>query len=334
VSVSALAKKKVLVTGADGFIGSHLAERLVVEGAEVRALCLYTSQGTHGWLDESPSEVRKAMEFRLGDIRDAGLVREAVSDCDIVFHLASLIAIPYSYLAPTSFVETNVIGALNVLEAVRATGATMINTSTSEVYGTPQAVPISELHPLRAQSPYAASKIAADKLCEAYAASYSVEVATLRPFNTYGPRQSMRAVIPTVLSQLLSGEPQIRLGNLSPQRDFTFVADTVGAFIRAAEVGMRAGEVVQLGSGRAVSVREIVDLCRKVTGREDAGVSVEGQRIRPSGSEVEILLSSPEIAKKRFDWAAEVTLEDGLRATADWMENRSAFLERSSHYVT
>jgi len=333
VSVSPLAKKKVLVTGADGFIGSHLAERLVVEGAEVRALCLYTSQGTHGWIDESPRELREAMELRLGDIRDSGLVREVVGGCDLVFHLASLIAIPYSYLAPASFVETNVMGALNVLEAVRATGATMINTSTSEVYGTPQTVPISEMHPLRAQSPYAASKIAADKLCEAYAASYSVDVATLRPFNTYGPRQSMRAVIPTVLSQLLSGAPQIRLGNLSPRRDFTFVADTVDAFIRAAGSGMCAGEVVQLGSGRAVSVGELVDLCRTVTGRADAAVIVEEPRVRPSASEVEVLLSTPDVAKNRFGWAAGVTLEDGLQATADWIQNRSVFLERASRYA-
>jgi NAD dependent epimerase/dehydratase len=328
-----MAGRRVLVTGADGFIGSHLVERLVTEGAEVRALCLYTSNGTHGWLDESAPEVRDAVDLRLGDVRDAGLVRELVNGCDLVLHLASLIAIPYSYLAPASFVETNVIGALNVLEAVRASGATMINTSTSEVYGTPESVPISETHPLRAQSPYAASKIAADKLCESYAASFDVDVATLRPFNTYGPRQSMRAVIPTVLTQLLAGAPEVRLGNLSPRRDFTFVSDTVDGFVRAASIGMQPGETVQLGTGRTVSVGEVVDLCRAVTGRDDAEVVVEGERVRPEGSEVEVLLSDPSVALERFGWTPQVELEDGLRATAAWIADRRPDVDAATRYV-
>jgi NAD dependent epimerase/dehydratase len=332
-TTTSLAGRRVLVTGADGFIGSHLVERLVTEGAEVRALCLYTSQGTHGWLDESAPDVRDAIDLRLGDVRDAGLVRDLVDGRDLVLHLASLIAIPYSYLAPASFIETNVNGALNLLEAVRATGATMINTSTSEVYGTPESVPISETHPLRAQSPYAASKIAADKLCESYAASYGVDVATLRPFNTYGPRQSMRAVIPTVLTQLLAGAKEVRLGNLTPRRDFTFVSDTVDGFVRAASVGMQPGEVVQLGTGRTVSVGEVVDLCRTVTGREDAEVLVEDERVRPDGSEVEVLLSDPSVASDRFGWTPHVDLEDGLRATAAWIADRRPDAHAAARYV-
>ena len=325
--------RRILVTGADGFIGSHLVERLVQDGADVRALCLYTSQGGHGWLDESPAEARDAVDLRLGDIRDAGLVRDLVEGCDLVLHLASLIAIPYSYLAPRSFVETNVIGVLNILEAVRSTGATMINTSTSEVYGTPETVPITEAHPLRAQSPYAASKIAADKLCESYAASFEVDVATLRPFNTYGPRQSMRAVIPTVLTQLLAGAPEIRLGNLSPRRDFTFVSDTVDGFVRAARVGLEPGEVIQLGTGTTVSVGDVVELCRQVTGREDAEVVLEEERVRPDGSEVEILLSDPEVARERLGWNPTVKLEEGLRATAAWIADRRPGLLDSGRYV-
>ncbi len=332
-SSTTLAGRRVLVTGADGFIGSHLVERLVTEGAEVRALCLYTSNGTHGWLDESAPEVRDAVGLRLGDVRDSGLVRDLVDGCDLVLHLASLIAIPYSYLAPASFVETNIVGVLNVLEAVRASGAKMINTSTSEVYGTPESVPISETHPLRAQSPYAASKIAADKLCESYAASFGVEVATLRPFNTYGPRQSMRAIIPTVLTQLLAGAKQIRLGNLSPRRDFTFVSDTVDGFVRAATVGMQPGETVQLGTGRTVSVGEVVDLCRTVTGREDAEVVVDDDRIRPDGSEVEVLLSDPAVAHDRFGWTPRIALEDGLRATAAWVADRRPDAAAAARYV-
>ncbi len=328
-----LTGRRVLVTGADGFIGSHLVERLVREGADVRALCLYTSQGTHGWLDESDAEVREAVDLRLGDVRDGGLVRELVEGCDLVLHLASLIAIPYSYLAPASFVETNVMGALNVLEAVRAHGATMINTSTSEVYGTPETVPITEMHPLRAQSPYAASKIAADKLCESYAASYGVDVATLRPFNTYGPRQSMRAVIPAVLTQLIAGAPEIRLGNLDPKRDFTFVSDTVDGLVRAAGVGLEPGEVVQLGTGTTVSIGDLVDLCRRVTGREDAEVLVEEERVRPDGSEVEVLLSDPSVALGRLGWVPAVGLEEGLRATAAWVADRRPDVREAGRYV-
>ncbi len=325
--------RRIFVTGADGFIGSHLVERLVREGAEVRALCLYTSQGTYGWLDESDAEVRDAIDLRLGDVRDSGLVRSLVEGCDLVLHLASLIAIPYSYLAPASFIETNVMGALNVLEAVRASGATMINTSTSEVYGTPEAVPITEAHPLRAQSPYAASKIAADKLCESYAASYGVDVATLRPFNTFGPRQSMRAVIPTVLTQLLAGAVEIRLGSLEPQRDFTFVSDTVHGYVRAAIAGLPPGQVVQLGTGVAVSIQGLVDICREITDREDARVVVDHERVRPGGSEVMCLLSDPSLAHSQIGWEPSVPLRDGLRTVADFIASRRASVEAASRYA-
>ena len=330
--VTTLAGRKVLVTGADGFIGSHLVERLVELGAEVRALCLYTSRGTHGWLDEVPAEVRDAVDLRLGDVRDPGLVRDLVADRELVLHLASLIAIPYSYLAPASYVETNVIGALNVLEAVRASGATMINTSTSEVYGTPETVPITEQHPLRAQSPYAASKIAADKLCESYAASYGVDAATLRPFNTFGPRQSFRAVIPTVLGQLLAGADEVRLGNVAPRRDFTYVSDTVEGFLRAAEVGLRPGETVQLGTGTTVSVGEVVERCRAITG-SDARIVVDDERVRRGGSEVEMLLSDPSVARERLGWAPQVDLDEGLRRTVAWLAERPPTAADAARYV-
>lgn len=330
--MTSIAGRRVLVTGADGFIGSHLVERLVVLGADVRALCLYTSRGTHGWLDESPADVRAAVNLRLGDVRDPGLVRDLVADRELVLHLASLIAIPYSYVAPASYVETNVAGILNVLEAVRHTGATMINTSTSEVYGTPETVPITEQHPLRAQSPYAASKIAADKLCESYAASFGVDVATLRPFNTFGPRQSFRAVIPTVLGQLLAGADEIRLGNTSPRRDFTYVSDTVEGFVRAAEVGLRPGETVQLGTGTAVSIGELVERCRAISGG-DARVVVEDARVRPDGSEVEVLESDPSVARTRLGWAPQVDLDEGLRRTAAWLTERRLSPQDAARYV-
>ncbi len=233
-----LAGRTVLVTGSDGFIGSHVVEAVLAAGATVRAFCMYNSIGSAGWLDESTAFTAAVADGRaelvLGDIRDPELVNSAVAGTDTVLHLAALIAIPYSYLAPRSYVDTNVTGTLNVLEAVRRNGvARMVQTSTSEVYGTPETVPITEAHPLRGQSPYSASKIAADKMCEAFALSFGTPVVTLRPFNTYGPRQSARAVIPTVLSQLLVGAQQLRLGALSPQRDFTFVTDTSAGFVRA-----------------------------------------------------------------------------------------------------
>lgn len=313
---------RALVTGADGFIGSHLVERLLADGADVRAFCVYNSNGSLGWLDGLDRERRAALDVHLGDIRDARLVRAAVEGVDVVFHLAALIAIPYSYAAPASFVETNVTGTVNVLEAVRDAGtARLVQTSTSEVYGTPRTVPITEDHPLQGQSPYSASKIAADKMCEAYARSFGTPVVTLRPFNTYGPRQSARAVIPTILGQLLAGATTVRLGSLDPQRDFTFVDDTVDGFVRTALAELEPGEVVQLGTGQAVSIGELFTRCCEVAGVQAQPVG-DAQRVRPPGSEVEILLSDPTRAAQRLDWKPAVGLREGLARTADWLRGR------------
>lgn len=310
----------MLVTGADGFIGSHLAERLVDEGARVRAFCLYNSNGSLGWLDTLLPEKRRALEIRLGDVRDSRFVEEACRGIDTVFHLAALIAIPYSYQAAQSFLETNVLGTLNVLEAMRRYGCRrMIQTSTSEVYGTPRELPIRESHPLHGQSPYAASKIAADKICEAFFCSHNVPVVILRPFNTYGPRQSTRAVLPTILVQLLRGRKEIRLGNLGPRRDLTFVSDTVDAFLKAAEAGGVEGEELHLGTGQALSIGALFELACRVLGIE-AEVREDRERIRPEKSEVQVLLSDPSKAEGLLGWRAMVTLEEGIGMTANWLE--------------
>lgn len=311
--------KRVLVTGADGFIGSHLTEALIEMGAEVRAFCMYNSPGSLGWLDESSNPIRNALEVRLGDIRDARFVEEACRGVDIVFHLAALIAIPYSYTAPESFVDTNVKGTLNVLEAVRRAGCSrMIQTSTSEVYGTPDTLPITEGHALKGQSPYSATKIAADKLCESYHYAFETPVMILRPFNTYGPRQSARAVIPTILAQLLIGKRKLRLGNLAPRRDLTFVSDTVSGFIAAAEALGVEGVTVQLGTGRTESVEEIVRLAAQICG-VDVEVEQDLQRIRPTGSEVMVLQSDASLAASILDWRATMSLEQGLAQTVEWL---------------
>jgi UDP-glucose 4-epimerase len=311
--------KNVLVTGADGFIGSHLAERLVTEGANVRAFCFYNSQSSRGWLDTTSREVSDRLDVVLGDIRDEGLVRLACRDIDVVFHLAALISIPYSYLAPASFVDTNVRGTLNVLEGSRAAGCSrIIQTSSSEVYGTPDSVPIREDHPLKGQSPYSATKIAADKLCEAYARSFETPVVVLRPFNTYGPRQSARAVLLTILTQLMAKKRRISLGSVTPRRDFTYVADTVDAFVRAATATLDSGEVIQLGTGHAYSVQEVFDVACQVLGF-DAEIEVVDGRIRPERSEVQVLLSDPSRAEQLLGWRSHTTLEDGIRKTAAWL---------------
>ncbi len=312
--------KRVLVTGADGFIGSHLVERLVEVGAEVRAFCLYNSRGSWGWLDESSADVRNAIDVRLGDIRDAAFVRQATKGCDIVLHLAALIAIPYSYLAPESFVDTNVKGTLNVLDAARACGVSrVVHTSTSEVYGTPATLPIRETHPLNAQSPYAATKVAADQLALSYFRSFEVPAVVLRPFNTFGPRQSARAVLPTILTQLIAGHTEVALGRLDTRRDLTYVTDTVEGFIKAATAPRIEGETIQLGTGQAVTVQELFDTCCSALGVH-ALPRLDERRLRPDPSEVLVLESDPSRAKELLDWTPAVNLEQGLVRTADWLK--------------
>lgn len=330
--MSGLQGKAVLVTGADGFIGSHLVEALVADGANVRALALYNSQGSWGWLDHAPKSVRAALDVRLGDIRDARFVERACEGIDTIFHLAALIAIPYSYVAATSFVDTNVHGTLNVLEAARRTGARrVVHTSTSEVYGTPKELPIRESAPLNAQSPYAATKIAADQLALSYHRSFGVPVTVLRPFNTYGPRQSTRAVLPTILLQLAEGRSEIELGRLDPRRDLTFVSDTVDGFLRAATADV-VGETIQLGTGHAVSIGELFELSCKVMGAS-ATVKSDDRRLRPDASEVLVLLSDPSLAKAKLGWEPRIDLEEGLRRTAAWLRDHKRLYDSSFLHV-
>lgn len=317
-----MSARRLLVTGADGFIGSHLTEALVRRGDSVRAFVLYNSFNSHGWLDDVPQEVQREIEFIAGDVRDAGAVRNAVSDCDTVLHLAALISIPYSYEAPESFVQTNILGTLNVLNAALANGGVrVVQTSTSEVYGTAQFVPITEQHPLQAQSPYAATKIAADQLALSYHRAFGLPVAVLRPFNTYGPRQSARAVIPTIISQLLAGERRIRLGALHPTRDFNYVADVVRAFLAMADAEHVVDEVVNVGTNHEIS---IADTAREIATmiRVDATIESDPARIRPGPSEVERLCGDNAKAKRLLGWTpAYAGIEGfrrGLAETVEW----------------
>jgi NAD dependent epimerase/dehydratase len=314
----------VLVTGADGFIGSHLVERLVAEGASVRAFCLYNSRGSAGWLDEIPAATRAQLDVRFGDIRDARFVEAATAGVEVVFHLAALIAIPYSYVAAESFIDTNVGGTLNVLEAARrAQVRRVVQTSTSEVYGTPETLPIRETHPLNAQSPYAASKVAADQLALSFHRSFELPVVVLRPFNTYGPRQSERAVLPTMLRQLLSGAEEIRLGRLDTRRDLTFVADTVDGFVRAATVAGIDGRTIQLGTGRSESIGDLLALASRILGRT-AHVVQAPERMRPDASEVLVLQADPALARELLGWTAATDLETGVARTIEWLRGQPA----------
>lgn len=323
--------KRVLVTGADGFIGSHLVERLVADGASVRAFCLYNSQGSWGWLDTASPAVKAAVEVRLGDIRDSGFVAEATKGIDVVLHLAALIAIPYSYSAPESFVATNVQGTLNVLEAARRHAVSrVIVTSTSEVYGTPETLPIRETHPLNAQSPYAATKIAADQLSLAFHRSFGVPVVVLRPFNTYGPRQSARAVLPTILAQLLHGATAVKLGRLDTRRDLTYVTDTVDGFVRAAAAAGIDGQTIQLGTGTSPSIGEIFEIACKAL-RKEAKAELDTARLRPDASEVLVLESDPARASELLGWRPTIDLETGLRLHAQWMTQNLAAFGRDFH---
>jgi NAD dependent epimerase/dehydratase len=310
----------VAVTGSEGFIGSHLVEALVRRGDHVRAMVLYNSFNSWGWLESLPADVLGSVEVQLGDVRDIASVRELADGADVIYHLAALIAIPYSYRSPRSYVDTNVSGTLNVLETARQLGTRrVVHTSTSEVYGTARSVPISEDHPLQGQSPYSASKIGADKLAESYNLAFEVPVATLRPFNTYGPRQSSRAVIPTILSQLAAGQHQIRLGDLRPTRDFTFVEDTARAFMAVADAPAEAvvGRTLNAGTGVETSIGDLVKLIGRAAGR-DVVVVEERERLRPPASEVMRLVCDCSRLTAATGWQATVTLAEGLAQTADW----------------
>ena len=312
----------VLVTGAGGFVGSHLAERLVEAGAQVKAMVHYNSSARWGWLDESP--IRDELEVVPSDLSDRDSVRRSMEGAEVVFHLGALIAIPHSYDAPSSYVQTNVVGTLNILQAAREHGVRrLVHASTSEVYGTARYVPIDEGHPLQGQSPYSATKIGADKLVEAFHRSFGVPAVILRPFNTYGPRQSERAVIPTIIAQCLAGHP-IRLGSLEPTRDFVFVTDVVDGYLRAAVGDGVDGQTINIGSGREISIGDLAATIVRLTG-STAAIESDQQRIRPGTSEVERLLANVSSAHDLLGWTPTVSLETGLSRTIEWMR---ANLER------
>jgi NAD dependent epimerase/dehydratase len=317
---------KTLVTGAGGFIGSHLTEELIRQGEDVKALVRYNSRDDRGLLDLLPGEILNQVELVAGDLKDPDGVRKAVRGCSRVFHLGALIAIPYSYVHPHNFIQTNVLGTANVLDACLAEEKVerIVHTSTSEVYGTARYTPIDEHHPLQAQSPYAASKIGADKLAESYFLSFGLPVTTLRPFNTFGPRQSLRAVIPTILSQCLKGGG-LRLGDLRPKRDFLYVRDTARGFIEISRREGAVGRVVNIGTGRSVSIGEVAETIQALTGRREE-ILTEAQRLRPEKSEVMELLADTTAARALFGWAPRYTLEEGLKETLAWYrENLGRF---------
>jgi NAD dependent epimerase/dehydratase len=330
--------KRVYVTGADGFIGSHLAEALVAAGAKVTALAQYNSFDSAGWLDDLTPAVRETLTIHRGDIRDAAFMRQELDGQDVVFHLAALIAIPYSYMAAGSYVDTNVHGTLNVLEAVRRNAVgRMIHTSTSEVYGTAQFTPITETHPLQGQSPYSASKIGADMMVEAYARSFETPASILRPFNTYGPRQSERAVIPTIIRQALDPAcAEIRIGDDRPKRDFNYVGDTVEAFLAlGASETAPIGKPLNTGTGIAVQVADVIAAVRDLTGTNKPVVT-EADRQRPAESEVMLLLAGSQALQDATGWRPKTSLQDGLRKTIAWWERRIAEkkVRPSSGYAT
>jgi dTDP-glucose 4,6-dehydratase len=321
----------VLVTGAGGFIGSHLVEHLVTQHARVRAFVRYTSRGDVGLLSYLPEDSLAEIDVVRGDLRDASAVLRAMEGYEYVFHLGALIAIPYSYVHPREVVDTNVIGTFNVLEAARLTKPQrVVHTSTSEVYGTARTVPISEAHTLQGQSPYSASKIAADKIAESFYRAFDTPVVTIRPFNTFGPRQSTRAVIPTIITQALTRN-EIRLGSLSPTRDFTYVADTVRGFIRAAEAEGLLGREINLGTNNEISVG---DLAHRIAGLLGETISIvcEDERLRPAKSEVERLQADNSLARQLLAWEPQVSLDDGLRRTIDWIrEHRNVYKVAGYH---
>jgi NAD dependent epimerase/dehydratase len=315
--------KKILVTGADGFIGSHLAEELVKAGANVKAFVYYNSFNTWGWIDSLEKEIQDEIEIFSGDIRDSYGVKKAITDCDIVFHLAALIAIPYSYYSPESYVDTNIKGTLNILQAAKELSIekTLI-TSTSEIYGTALYIPIDEKHPKQGQSPYSATKIGADALAESFYKSFNLPVTIVRPFNTYGPRQSARAVIPNIIIQLLNNKKEIKLGSLHPTRDLVFVKDTVNGFIEIAKSDKLNGEEVNIATGNEITIGDLVQTIIKVSG-VSASVITDHERIRPEKSEVERLLGANKKIKENTIWRPQYSIEEGIQLTIEWFKKKN-----------
>ncbi|NOZ52452.1 MAG: SDR family NAD(P)-dependent oxidoreductase [Gammaproteobacteria bacterium] len=330
-----LQNKKILVTGADGFIGSQLTETLVKNGFDVRAFVLYNAFNSWGWLDHSDQHIRDSLDVFAGDIRDPHGVLKAMQHCDVVLHLAALIGIPYSYHSPDTYVDTNIKGTLNLLQAARHLNISkFVHTSTSEVYGTAKFIPIHEEHPLQGQSPYAASKIGADQMAMAFHQSFQTPVSIIRPFNTYGPRQSARAVIPTIISQIANGQEEIKLGALTPTRDFNFIDDTVSGFIAVAESDASLGQVINIGSGFAISVGDTAMLLSQLMAKK-INIINDTQRIRPADSEVKQLLADNGKAKKLTDWAPHYRgiegLKNGFKKTIDWFTDPSNLANVKSH---
>ncbi len=328
---------KVLITGADGFIGSHLTEALVRNGFDVRAFVLYNSFNSWGWLDQSPPEIKEQLDVFAGDIRDTYGVKTAMQGCDIVFHLAALIAIPYSYHSPETYIDTNVKGTLNVVQAAKELGVSkVIHTSTSEVYGTAQFVPITEEHPLKGQSPYSASKIGADQIAMSFYTSFGTPVSIIRPFNTYGPRQSTRAVIPTIITQIAGGQRNIKLGAISPTRDFNFVEDTISGFLKIAKSETAIGEVINIGSNYEISIGDTANLIAELM-TEDVIIETETNRLRPQKSEVSRLWCENSKAKKLLKWQPKYSgkkgLKEGLMKTIEWFTDQEVLKNYKPGYT-
>ena len=328
----AVKNKNVVVTGAGGFIGSHLAEELVKRGANVKAMVHYNSRNDWGLLELLEKNVLDKIEVESGDITDPFFVKKITKDADTVFHLAALIGIPYSYVAPQNYVNVNIIGTLNVLQACLDNGTEkIVHTSTSETYGTAEYTPIDEGHPLKGQSPYSATKIAADKLAESYYRSFGLPVAIIRPFNTFGPRQSARAIIPAIISQALT-KKEIHIGSLSPVRDLNYVKDTVNGFIEIGESGKSTGEVINIGRGSGITIKEVLEKILEIKGKEDMPVIVEENKVRPEKSEVMELICNNTKAEKLLAWKPEYSIEEGLEETIKWMQ-KNINLYKSDIYV-
>lgn len=325
--------KKVLITGSEGFIGSHLTEKLVEIGAEVTALVQYNSFNNWGWIDTFEAKLKKNINVITGDIREYDCMKRIVKGQDVVFHLAALIAIPYSYLSPMAYVRTNVEGTTNVLEACRDYDVEkIIHTSTSETYGTALYVPIDEKHPMQGQSPYSASKIGADKMAESFYRSFNMPIATVRPFNTYGPRQSARAVIPTIISQILGGEKEIKLGSLTPTRDFNYVKDTAEAFIKIAESDKTIGEVINVSTNNEISIGDLVKKISNLCGKE-INILCDEERLRPDKSEVNRLCGDNTKIKQLTDWIPQYSFDEGLVETIEWIKYNMKYFKTDIYNV-